>query len=188
MSAITLSLNCLTTHYADLWAECWQDDFKEEKWLGDDPRLDPGFWRKLTPAWQRSCALRTDYSRRWALVELDVLAARELGLTLEELQTIYRIQFPVLRGYEADTWYDQKGRIIFTNSKGLSGVGLSRPEWNEVKGMQSGTVPQTVTDTTLPTGPVERTIAYEAPFTRCDREQDYATVWAKLDEIETGRK
>lgn len=183
-----LSLVCLTTHYADLWAECWQDNFTEEKWLGYDPRLDPGFWRKLIPVWQRNCALRTDYSRRWALVELDVLAARELGLTLEELQTIYRIQFPVLRGYEADTWYDQKGRIIFTNSRGLNGVGLSRPEWNEVKGMQSGTVPQTVTDNTLPTGPVERTIVYEAPFTRCDREQDYATVWAKLDEIEAGRK
>lgn len=184
----TLALNCLTTHYAGLWAECWKDEFTKEKWLGDDPRLDPGFWRQLTPAWQRDCALRTDYARRWALVELDVLAARELGLTLEELQTIYRIQFPVLRGYEADTWYDRKGRIIFTNSRGLNGVGLSRPEWNEVKGMKSGTVPQTVTDTTLPAGPVERTIVYEAPFTRCDREQDYATVWAKLDEIEAGRK
>lgn len=184
MSAITLSLNCLTSHYADLWAECWKDEFTDEKWLGDDPRLDPNFWRNLTPQWRRDCALRTDYARRWALVEIDVLAARELGLTLEELQTIYRIQFPVLRGYEADTWYDQKGRIVFTNSKGLPGVGLARTEWNEVKGMESGTVSRTVTDTTLPTGPVERTIVHEAPFTRCDREQDYATVWAKLDERE----
>ena len=33
---------------------------------------------------------------------------------------------------------------------------------------------------TLPTGPVERTITYHAPFDRCDREQDYATVWAEF--------
>lgn len=182
LSARVLSLNCLTTHYAELWRESWDEAYREEGWLGDDPRLDPAFWRNLTPEWTRHCALRTDFARRWALVELDVLAARALGLTLAELQTIYRIQFPVMRQYEADTWYDQRGRIIFTNSKGLPGVGLTRAEWNEVKHLQSGTVTQTKLDTTLPTGPVERQIEYQAPFTRCDRETDYATVWRKLEE------
>jgi hypothetical protein len=177
----TLALNCLTMHYADLWRECWDEAYREEKWLGDDARLDPAFWCNLTPEWTRHCALRSDFARRWALVELDVLAARALGLTLAELQTIYRIQFPVMRQYEADTWYDQRGRIIFTNSKGLPGVGLTRAEWNEVKHLQSGTVTQTKQDTTLPTGPIERLIEYQAPFTRSDRETDYATVWRKLD-------
>jgi hypothetical protein len=176
-----LALNCLTSHYADLWTECWDDAFQDEQWLGDDPRLDPNFWRNLTPDWQRNCALRTDFARRWALVELDVLVARELGLTLEELQTIYRVQFPVMRQYEADTYYDQRGRIVFTASKGLPGVGFTRAEWNAIKDMQSGTVTRTITDTTLPTGPVERTLEYTAPFTLQNRETDYATVWAKLD-------
>ena len=45
----SLALNCLTTHYADLWTECWDDAFRDEQWLGDDPRLDPDFWRNLTP-------------------------------------------------------------------------------------------------------------------------------------------
>jgi hypothetical protein len=179
----SLSLNCLTTHYADLWTECWDESFRDEVWLGDDPRLDPDFWRKLTPEWQRNCALRTDFARRWALVELDVLVARELGLTLEELQTIYRVQFPVMRQYEADTYYDQRGRIVFTASKGLPGVGFTRAEWNAIKDLQSGTVTRTVLDTTLPTGPVERIITYEAPFTKRDREQDYAMVWAVLDSL-----
>ena len=182
--ARTLALNCLTSHYSRLWRECWDEAYLAAAWLSDDPRLDRDFWRKLTPEWTRHCALRTDFARRWALVELDVLAARALSLTLEELQTIYRIQFPVMRQYEADTWYDQRGRIIFTNSKGLPGVGLDRAEWNEVKALQSGTVKQTVADNTLPTGPVEREIVWYAPFTKCDREADYATVWRELDKRE----
>ena len=180
-----LALNCLTTHYAELWSECWDEGFRAQSWYGDDPRLDPDFWRKLTPEWGRDCALRTDFARRWALVELDVLVARELGLTLEELQTIYRVQFPVMRQYEADTWYDQNGRIVFTNSKGLPGVGHTRAEWNAIKDdLKPGqTTQRTITDTTLPTGPVERTITYQAPFTKCARETDYEQVWAKLDEL-----
>jgi hypothetical protein len=37
---------------------------------------------------------------------------------------------------------------------------------------------RTITDDTQPGGVVERTIEYVAPFDRCDREQDYETVWA----------
>jgi len=45
------------------------------------------------------------------------------------------------------------------------------------------TAQRTITDTTLPTGPIERTITYLAPFTKPNREQNYEQVWSRLDEI-----
>lgn len=52
--------------------------------------------------------------------------AMALVLTLVELILIYNVQFPVLQQNQDDTWYDAKGNIIFTCSKGLNGVGLVR--------------------------------------------------------------
>lgn len=126
-----------------------------------------------------------------------------LGLTLKELLTIYHIQFPVMRQYEADTWYDARGRIVFTVSKGLPGVGLPRKAvkgetcysiesedrnenhialgWEDIRHLESGLIRRRIEDDTLPGGPFERTIEYEAPFTRCDREQDYRTAWAAFE-------
>jgi hypothetical protein len=73
--------------------------------------------------------------------------------------------------------------LVSPSGNGLPGVGFNRPEWNPIKDMKSGSVTRTILDTTLPTGPIERTIEYAAPFTLSNREQDYQTVWSKLDNL-----
>lgn len=89
-----------------------------------------------------------------------------------------------MQQYEADTWYDANGRIVFTNNRSLIGVGFTRPEWeNGIKGAPAGTkFYRTITDDTMPGGPVERTIEYVAPFDCCDREADYETAWKFFEE------
>ncbi|HGY0450984.1 TPA: hypothetical protein ACNUGO_004695, partial [Salmonella enterica subsp. enterica serovar Derby] len=207
LSVRVLILSCITDGYVYLWNKTFTPDFSTQRWSRNLPQLPQDFFANLTPEWQRNCALRSDYSRRQALVEIDVLVAQALGLTLEELLTIYRVQFPVMRQYEADTWYDQNGRIIFTPSKGLVGVGLPRtarkadlkngfvfnvdsPDWtggdctdqaigwDDVKHLQTGIVSVTFDDYTRSDEGERRTVTWQAPFINPDREDDYKVAWA----------
>ena len=177
-------LTCLTKHYSELWAECFDATNIFDAWTKSDPRLDNARFSTLTSEWHWSTPLRTDYERRQALVEIDVLAARALGLTLEELRTIYRIQFPVLQQYERNTYFDRNGRFVYLD--GDRAYGYSTPEWKNYKDQPDGTLSRTITDDTLPGGPRERVITYVAPFDRCDREEDYAIAWAEFDRRERG--
>ncbi len=175
-----LLLNCLTSYYSKLWNELWTDDFNNDSWSKLDLNLSDNKFKTTTNTWQSNYPLKTDYERRQALLEIDVLVAMALDLTLDELFAIYRIQFPVMQKYHNETYYDSKGRIVFTANKGIVGIGLNRKKWKEVKNLKVGFVEKNVTDDTLPDGPKERTIQYYAPFVRPDIIEDYKTAWDKF--------
>ncbi|MBQ9406131.1 MAG: class I SAM-dependent DNA methyltransferase, partial [Desulfovibrio sp.] len=54
MQVRVLALSCLTTHYADLWEECFTPYMKNQRWAKADPRLPDSFFAELTPTWQRT--------------------------------------------------------------------------------------------------------------------------------------
>lgn len=172
-----LLLNCLTKPYADLWQSCWEESYTSMSWAKDDPRLTADTFTSLMNEWNWHTPLCTDYERRQALVELDVLASMALGITLDELIDIYRLTFTVLSGYEDDTWYDANGRIVFSK-KNYGDLTFKRPDFEKIKNAPAGEVfTRTIMDDTQPGGPRERTIEYVAPFDKCDRVEDYKTAW-----------
>ena len=171
----TLQLNCLTTAYAGLWKDL-ASQYKPLDWTGSHPSLEQEGPAVTSETWTRQSALRSDFVRRQALLEIDVMVAQALSLTLEELIQIYRLVFPTLNKYEENTWYDQNGRMAWSPRLG-KGLKMPRREWEKHKNMQEGVLTETIQDDTLPDGPHERAIEYVAPFTKPNLIEDYRIAW-----------
>lgn len=184
----SLRLASLTSAYADLWNH---NAYSLEvlPWSSSDPRLDLEGPVEGPATWDRTAGLRTEFARRMALVEIDVLVAQALGLTLDQLIEIYRIYFPVLQENEAGTWYDQNGRIVWTCSKGLPGVGWlddrgkspGRAAWEKILADNPSELTCTAIDDTMPGGPRTVTRHFVGPFTQCDRIEDYSRAWTHFE-------
>jgi pentatricopeptide repeat protein len=177
----TLLLNCLTRPYAPLWERHYQPEWQQAQWSKEDGRLKP--FAGLTQEWSWDIPLRNHYERHQALVEIDVLTAMALDLTLEELKLIYQVQFPVLQQNEDDTWYDQKGNIVFTCSKGLTGVGVDRKTWNSIRDMKEGVTYTHTIDPKKSELYGGQEVVYYAPFDSCDRAKDYEGAWGYFEEM-----
>lgn len=178
LQARILGLNCVTNFYEELWSQCWSDDFKIDAWSQELPNSQ--YFHELRQNWSRACALRSDLMRRQALLEIDVLVALAMQLSVAELQTLYRVQFPIVAQYDKHTFFDQTGRIVFTTNRGLPGISVDRKTWNQIKDMKSGVWEREIANDTAPCGPVKRTIAYHAPFFSMNRERDYEVAWKEL--------
>ena len=185
-----LLLNCLTKYYGHLWENMWDSHFIEEGWSVSDIRLKS--FKELHKEWSWEIPLRNYYERRQALIEIDVISSMALGLSLDDLDIMYSIQFPVLQQNENDTWYDQKGNIVFTCSKGLTGVGLDRKAWESMRGSLSedGMTYTGTSETyehTIDPAKSElyggQKVTYYAPYNRCDRIEDYRRAWAHFEKV-----
>jgi hypothetical protein len=186
-----LKLNCLTIGYSEFWDGNWVTG-TIDTW--SPLTVSPKYLESITAPteWTYNVPLRTDFWRRQALVEIDVLVARSLALTLGQLLEMYRIYFPVMKENEEGTWYDQNGRIVWTCSKGLPGVGYlnekgkspGRKEWESILESKPATLVCTAIDDMLPDGPHTIERCFISPFFKCDRVEDFKRAWAHFEKLE----
>ncbi|OZM79673.1 restriction endonuclease subunit M [Pseudonocardia sp. MH-G8] len=164
----TLRLNAVTDAYADLWKACWSPEFIHDSWTGGlshQRRPDLG---AVGPTWTPDTPLRIAADRRQALVEIDALVALMLGLTADELCTIYRTQFAVLYGYDRNVnFYDTNGRLIPNSVLSV---------WRK-KGERITTEERTATNQT------GNTYVYELPFVTLNREDDMRQAYAHFERL-----
>ncbi|QPG91529.1 Eco57I restriction-modification methylase domain-containing protein [Rhodococcus qingshengii] len=148
----TLRLNCLVQPYAPLWEELYDPAWNYDSWVPDvgvenQSRVQLG---EIEPEWKWSTPLRLAYDRRQALVEIDAIVAIMLDITLDELLTIYRTQFPVMQKYERADLYD------------LTGLQLPGKLASEYR--KNGSI--------NPSDLTVDGVTFQEPFIRVDRERD----------------
>ncbi|WP_327115418.1 Eco57I restriction-modification methylase domain-containing protein [Nocardia sp. NBC_01730] len=112
----TLRMNCLVQPFAPLWEYLYSQRWGDDNWvpgvgIEHSDRTKIG---AIGLAWRWSTPLRRAADRRQALIEIDAIVAVMLGITSEELLTIYQTQFPVLQKYEREALYDATGRQLPT--------------------------------------------------------------------------
>ncbi|MER7167845.1 class I SAM-dependent DNA methyltransferase [Micromonospora sp. NPDC000207] len=167
----TLRLNCLTSAYADLWAELFDPAWLDgETWVFDWAGLPP--LNDVTPDWRPETPLRTERARRSALVEIDALVAVWLGISADALIAAYRGRFPVLQKYEAVTWFDADGWKLAGNAR-TAGQRQTKQTWAQFEAYQKDPVNAPTPDD------------YTPPFYKADREIEmraaHAVFQARLD-------
>ena len=174
-----LMLNCLNNSYSEIWGKFYAENWKNYSWAKKDIRIKK--FSTLGLNWDCTTPLRNYFERRYCSIEIDVIVSFALGLNVDELISAYLVQFPVLQENEDDTWYDTSGNIVFTCSKGLTGVGVDRPIWDQIRNLQAGeTYEHTITKSELYQG---KKIIYHAPFDKCDRVEDYKTAWKHFEDV-----
>jgi hypothetical protein len=191
-----LRLNCLTECYAPLWIQVCDESIRRDCWTTEDRRLCHEFelpWNELQPnRWEWKTPLRSDFARRQALLEIDVLVALAIELTLEELLTIYRVQFPVMRQYDLIDEYDARGRHIPNTTRKNQGGTDFRAALEEWKAAGNDTRdpkgrPLTVA-WQIDDGLQTVTKTFYPPFTKVDREGDYARAYEVFQERHGGKQ
>ncbi|MEU0559370.1 class I SAM-dependent DNA methyltransferase [Dactylosporangium sp. NPDC006015] len=156
-----LRLNCLTRAYAQLWQKVHDERWHDEAWAVGWPALSEAqTLGAVDCTWTGRVPLRTERTRRSALVELDALVAVWLGITEDELLAMYRARFPVLNEYESAMWFDGNGRRI-TRDYYARGINQPNDAYEKLT---------THLEDSASYPPPE---GYTAPFHKADRENEY---------------
>ncbi|MGX7695996.1 Eco57I restriction-modification methylase domain-containing protein [Gordonia polyisoprenivorans] len=174
----TLRLNCLTRDYQPLWDALYDEGFAADEWT-------PPFAGQLKPLgvsepeWSMNTPLRTDFERRAALVEIDALSALMLGLTAEHLALMFRAQFPVLRKYEYEMYFDANGRKIAKDHH-AQGVHQQKEDY---KLLQEGLVTGNFDDLAGRYTPFAPDAEHAKPwFYKPDREAEMRAAYAEFEQ------
>ncbi|WP_377453808.1 Eco57I restriction-modification methylase domain-containing protein [Rhodococcoides fascians] len=166
LSLRALRLNCVTSAYGELWQCVVEGDERSDSWIGGIAHHQRPKLGDISPTWDMASPLRMAADRRQAQVEIDALVALSLGLTADELCTIYRTQFPVLYGYDRKTYlYDINGRLV--------------P--NEVLSVWRRKGDSITEEDRTATNPSGNTYTYELPFQFLDREADMREAYAEFE-------
>lgn len=130
------------------------------------------FWRDLTNSeWSPLIPLRNALDRRKALIEIDALLSVALGLTADELCTVYRTQFPVLYAYDRNVYlYDANGRLVPTSV---------RQAWKRAGEPAERTALEDYERTGVHPGSGVAYL-YELPFAYLDREAGFRAAYARF--------
>lgn len=172
----TLRLNCLTRDYAPLWEGLYQGSFAGDAWTPafgsfSDLAVGERNWAMGTP-------LRTEFERRAALVEIDALAALMLGLTADHLALMFRAQFPVLRKYEYEMYFDGDGRKIAKDHH-AQGVKQQKDDYKLLQAYLEGEDCGDLLERYTPLPPDED---HDEPwFYKPDREAEMRTAYAEFE-------
>ncbi|AKD98542.1 restriction endonuclease subunit M [Rhodococcus erythropolis] len=171
----TLRLNCLTRDYSPLWESFHQVSFVNDSWTQN---LQISALAMPEKDWTMATPLRTDFERRQALVEIDALAALMLGLSADQLALIYRAQFPVLRKYEYEMYFDCRGRKI-AKEYHAQGVKQKKEDYKLLQAHFSGEDYGDLLDRYIPF-PVDED--HDAPwFYKPDREAEMRIAYAEFE-------
>ena len=161
-----LRMNCIAEVYSELWHDVYVDEFAIDRWTSGSPRFNRPDLGGVSKDWNASTPLRIAEDRRQALVEIDALVALMLGITADQLCTIYRTQFPVLYGYDHNTYvYDANGRLV-----PYEVLSVWRKKGNQITGAER-----------TATNQAGHTYIYELPFRLLDREADMRTAYAEFE-------